>query len=204
MLNIVKIFYSIIKTYKKDIIKVFFYEIYFFIKHFNSSKKIIYAAFFGRENRTIPCPLYYALIIANFANKKKIKSILDLGSGYGRLTNFLDYRTNAKIYGYEFDDEIFKKSLQVKNKNVILKKKNILKISKEINKIDCFIFSDPLKYKKDHEKVVIKIKKIKKNKKYFIIFINVNDSKSKIMNKKNLIKQHISSAKKNIKIYYLN
>jgi len=208
MSNIFKIIYSIINTYKKDIINIIFYEIYFFIKYYNSSSKIFDTAIRGEEklntiaNSTIPCPLYYALIIANFVNKKKIKSILDLGSGHGRLTNFLSYNTNAKIYGYEFNEEIFKKSVQIKNKNVILKKKNILEINKEIYNIDCFIFSDPLKYRVDLDKVVKKIKKIKKNKKYFIIFININNNKGKIMNKKYLIKQHVSSNKKSVKIYY--
>jgi len=210
MINIFKIIYSIISTYKKDFSKIIFYEIYFFLKYCNSSSKIFYTAIFSKEklntiaNSTIPCPLYYALIIANFVNKKKIKLILDLGSGHGRLTNFLSYNTNAKIHGYEYNEEIFKKSIQIKNKNVILKKKNILKINKEIHNIDCFIFSDPLKYRDDLNKVVKKIKKIKKNKKYYIIFINMNDNKNKIMNKKYLIKKHISSVKKNIKIYYLN
>jgi len=208
MINIFKIFSSTINTYNKDVIKVILYEIYFFIKYFNSSSKIFYEAIFSKEkinkisNSTIPCPLYYALIIANFVNKKKIKSILDLGSGHGRLTNFLSYNTNAKIYGYEFNEEIFKKSVQIKNKNVILKKKNILEINREIYNIDCFIFSDPLKYRTDLDKVVKRIKTIKKNKKYFIIFININNNKSKIMNKKNLIKQHVSSSKKSVKIYY--
>jgi SAM-dependent methyltransferase len=208
MLNIFKIIHSIINTYKKDVFKIIFYEIYFFIKYFNSSSKIFYKVIFNKEksntiaNSTIPCPLYYGLIIANFINKKKIKSVLDLGSGHGRLTNFLSYNTKAKIHGYEFNKEVFKKSVQIKNKNVILKKKNILEINKEIINIDCFIFSDPLKYRVDLEKVVKKIKKIKKNKKYFIIFININNNKSKIINKKNLIKQHVSSNKKNVKIYY--
>ena len=208
MLNIFKIIYSIINTYKKDVIKIIFYEMFFLIKYYNSSSKIFYTAISSEEklntiaNSTIPCPLYYALIIANFVNKKKIKSILDLGSGHGRLTNFLSYNTNAKIYGYEFNEEIFKKSVQIKNKNVILKKKNILEINKEIYNIDCFIFSDPLKYRVDLDKVVKKIKKIKKNKKYFIIFININNNKGKIMNKKYLIKQHVSSNKKSVKIYY--
>ena len=97
MFNIIKIFYSIVKTYKSDVIKIFLYEMYFFIKYFNKIKKIILTAIFNKEkintiaNSTIPCPLYYALIIGNFINKKKIKSILDLGSGHGRLTNFLNY-----------------------------------------------------------------------------------------------------------------
>jgi|TARA_B100001142_G_C14333559_1_gene655025 SAM-dependent methyltransferase len=210
MLNMFKIFYSIIKTYKKDILKIFFFEIYFFIKHSDSSIKILIKAFFDKERRNtignsfIPCPLYYALIIAEFINKKKIKSILDLGSGHGRLTNFLSYKTNAKINGYEFDKEIYKKSLQVKNKDVVLKQRNILKINYEINSFDCFIFSDPLKYKKDLEKVVKKICQIKQNNKFFIIFININKNKNKFMKKKKLIKQHISSVKKNIKFYYFD
>ena len=208
MFNIIKIFYYIVKTYKSDIIKIFLYEMYFFIKHFNTSKKIILTVIFSKEkintiaNSTIPCPLYYALIIGNFVNKKKIKSILDLGSGHGRLTNFLNYRTNAKVYGYEFNDEIFKKSMQLKNNDVILKKKNILKIDKEISNIECFIFSDPLKNKVDLNKEKKKIKKIKENKKYFIIFINIDNNKSKVMSKKKLIKQYISSDTKGVKIYY--
>ena len=210
MLNIFKIIYSIICTYKKDIIKIIFYEIFFFIKYYKTSGKFFYTAIWKKEkldksaNSNIPCPLYYALIITNFINEKKIKSILDLGSGHGRLTNFFSYNTNAKICGYEFIEEIFKKSMEIKNKKVILKKRNILKINKEINVFDCFVFCDPLKYKKDLKKIIKRIKKIKKNKKYYIIFININDNKSKVINKKYLVKKHISSPEKNIKIYCLS
>ena len=209
MLNIIKVVFSIISNYKKDVIKVIFYEVFFFMKYFNSSSKIFYTEVFSKKkiniiaNSTIPCPLYYASIIANFANKKKIRSILDLGSGHGRLTNFLDYNTSAKIYGYEFNEKIYKKSIQIKNKNVILKKKNILKIGKEIYNIDCFIFSDPLKHKIDLNKVVNLIKGVKKKKEYFMIFINIDNNKGNIMNIKNLIKKNISSNKRNVKIYHI-
>lgn len=210
MFNILKIIYSIIYTYKKDIYKIIFYEIYFFVKYYKSSSKIFYNAICGEKklnkiaNSTIPCPLYYALIITNFINKKKIKSILDLGSGHGRLTNFFSYNTSAKICGYEFNEEIFKESIKIKNKKVIIKKINILKINGQINNVDCFVFSDPLKHKKDLKKVIKKIKVIKKNKKYYIIFININENKNKIINRKYLVKKHISSREKNIKIYYLS
>ena len=210
MLNTFKIFFSIITTYKKDLFKIIFFELYFLIRHFSTNSKIIYSAISGNQKNnkvstsTIPCPLYYALIIANFINKNKITSVLDLGSGYGRLTNFLSHHTNSKIYGYEFDKEIYKKSVEIKKKNVILKNKDILKINKEIYNIQCFIFIDPLKRAVDLKKVVKKIKKIKKQKEYFLILINIYGGKNKIFTKKQLVKKHISSKKKGIKIYYKN
>jgi len=125
-----------------------------------------------------------------------------LGSGHGRLANFFSCNINARIYGYEFNEYNFKRSIEIKNKKVIIKKRNILKINKEIDNIDCFVLSDPLKYKIDLKKVIKKIKEIKKNKKYYIIFININENKNKIINKKHLNKKHISTRVKNIKIYY--
>jgi len=127
-----------------------------------------------------------------------------LGSGYGRLTNFLDYNTKAKIHGYELLKDIYKKSVLIKNKNVVLKNRNILELKNDIQGIECFVFSDPLKYKKDLEKVVRKIKKIKKKKNYYIIFINIDNLKSKIIAKQNLIYKYNSSKYKSLKFYKIN
>ena len=106
------------------------------------------------------------------------------------------------------DTNLIKKFIKnlskLKKKNVILKNKDILKINKEIYNIQCFIFIDPLKRAVDLKKVVKKIKKIKKQKEYFLILINIYGGKNKIFTKKQLVKKHISSKKKGIKIYYKN
>ena len=63
---------------------------------------------------TIPCPYFFIQKISQFINKKKIRSLIDLGCGFGRITNFLSDSTNAAIYGYEVDNKVF--DIAIKNK----------------------------------------------------------------------------------------
>ena len=105
-----------------------------------------------------------------------------MGSGFGRVVNFLANNTNAKIIGFELDKKVFKKSFKLKNKKVTLFNKNILDLDFSKNQADYYIMIDPLKKEKDIIKLQRKIIDAKKNKKkLYIIMVNIN---KKLINKK--------------------
>ena len=60
----------------------------------------------------MPCPYYFIHKISQFVNKKQIINIVDLGSGFGRITNYLAETTQANILGYEIDKEAFNFSIK--------------------------------------------------------------------------------------------
>ena len=99
-MNKLKFLYSSLYLYRKKIFKIFFFEIYYLIKYFKSGN-------FFKPPDIYPCPYYFIHKISQFVNKKKIGSIIDLGCGSGRITNFLNDTTKAKIYGYEIDNESY-------------------------------------------------------------------------------------------------
>lgn len=52
-----------------------------------------------------------AVILADFASKKKVKRILDLGTGTGIIPLILSHKTDAeKIYGIEYQQESFERA----------------------------------------------------------------------------------------------
>ena len=105
-----------------------------------------------------------------------------MGSGFGRVVNFLANNTNAKIIGFELDKKVFKKSVKLKNKKVTLFNKNILDLDFSKNQADYYIMIDPLKKEKDIIKLQRKIIDANKNKKkLYIIMVNIN---KKLINKK--------------------
>ena len=108
----IKFLISILKSYKKKLIKIFFFEIYYSIKYLLSGN------YYKIQNDnlrtdTIPCPYFFIHKISQFINKKKIRSLIDLGCGFGRITNFLSDSTNAAIYGYEVDNKVL--DITIKN-----------------------------------------------------------------------------------------
>ena len=74
---------------EKKIFKIIFFEIYYSIKYFRSGN-------FFKPPDIYPCPYYFIHKISQFVNKKKISSIIDLGCGSGRVTNFLNDTTKAE------------------------------------------------------------------------------------------------------------
>ena len=56
------------------------------------------------------------LTVARNMRKRKINSVIDLGSGYGRVTNFLSDHTNSKITGFELNMEVYNKSLKLSSR----------------------------------------------------------------------------------------
>ena len=105
--------------YRRKIFKIIFFEIYYSIKYFKSGN-------FFKPPDIYPCPYYFIHKISQFVNKKKIGSIIDLGCGSGRITNFLNDTTKAKICGYEIDKEAFDLANKNRGTNVTIKFGNIL------------------------------------------------------------------------------
>ena len=138
MKSVFILFFKLLNVYKKKRLKILIYEIFFSLKYFKTGNLIKF-----RNNSimtdTIPCPYYFIHKISQFINKKKITSVIDLGSGYGRITNFLNDSTDATIHGYEIDKEVFDdygfdgyiKSVFHMNKlHKLLQEKNIIKYGK--------------------------------------------------------------------------
>ena len=158
--------------YREKIFRVIFFEIYYSIKYFTSGN-------FIKPPDLYPCPYYFIHKISQFINMKKISRVVDLGCGSGRITNFLNDTTKAKIYGYEIDEEAFNLANKNKGTNVTIKFGNILNIDFNNLNFDCFIFNGPL-YKKEHQhdfdKLMKKIEQSMANpdQKYYLIGINLD------------------------------
>ena len=174
-------FKRFIFNYKFFIFRVLYFEILYSLRylefgsHLSTSKHKI-------ATDTVPCVYYFLYKISKFIKKNKINNIIELGSGFGRVVNFLADNTNAKIIGFELDKKIFKKSVKLKNKKVTLFNKNILDLNFSKNQADCYIMIDPLKKEKDTIKLQRKIIDANKNKKkLYIIMVNIN---KKLINKK--------------------
>ena len=202
MKKIFLFFLDIFNIYKKKRFKILTYEIYFALRYFKSGN---YFKFRNHDKMTdtIPCPYYFIYKISKFINKEKINNLVDLGSGYGRLTNFLHDNTEASIWGYELDKDVFDISIKNKRENIIIENKNILDVDYKELKVDCFILNDPLHQKKDLEYLIKKIKVIESNlkKKYYLITININEEKMHIFNEYKLLKITSAGFSKNVKFF---
>ena len=141
--------------------------------------------------------------ISQFINKEKISSVIDLGSGYGRITNFLNDTTKATIFGYELDREVFDISKKNKKINVNIENKNILNVDYQNLKVECFILNDPLHRKTDLEYLIRKIglSRINFPKKYYLIIINVDEKKMHIFNNHKLLKSTFASQSRCVKFF---
>jgi len=183
-----------------------FFEIYYSIKYFKSGN-------FFKPPDLYPCPYYFIHKISQFVNKKEIGSIVDLGCGSGRITNFLNDTTKAKIYGYEIDKEAFDIANKNKGTNVIIKFGNIVNIDFNNLNFNCFILNNPLykkKHQKDFEKLMNKIElsKVDSDKKYYLIGINLDadprhkaESRNHMFEKINLIKVVSAGSIKKVKFF---
>ena len=199
--HILKFLYSLLISYKEKLFKIIFFEIYYSIIYFGRGKSF-------KPPDIHPCPYYFIRKISQFINKKKINSIVDLGCGFGRLTNFLNNTTNAKIYGYEVDKEVFDIANKNKGKNVTIKLGDILNIDYNNLNVECFIVNDPFyKLTKEnliaHESLIKKIEQSRMNleQKYYLIVINVNETRNYIYNNQKLIKVVSAGSLRKIKFY---
>jgi|TARA_B110000438_G_scaffold301367_1_gene356075 SAM-dependent methyltransferase len=168
-----KFYISILSSYRKKIIQIFFFEIFYTLKFKDNFYKIHNSK---TQTDSLPCTYYFLSKISNFINSKSLSKIIDLGSGTGRIVNFLAYSTKAKVIGYEIDSEVISYAKSKKNKNSTFVKKNINLIDFSKADADCYIFNIPLQKEKDIRKLIKKIElgRKKYKKEYFLVVINID------------------------------
>ena len=159
--------------YKRKIFKVTIFEIYYSIL-----KRRLYYKNQNHPDRadSMPCPYYFIYKISKFIKKNSINSAADLGSGNGRIVNFLSSKTKIKMYGYEIDKDMFDYSIKNLNINAQIKNQDINLINYKDLDVDCFILNTPFLKDEMLRNLIEKIFSSKKNtkKKYYIIIINVD------------------------------
>ena len=164
-------FFNFIKSYHKIFFKVLFFEIFYTIR-FNEFLPKIKVQNNSLRTDTVPSIYYFLHEVSKFLKRKKIKSIVDVGSGYGRVVNFISTISKIKSYGIEFDKEVHKSALKFKNINVKLFCGDIFSYDLKKFNSRCFILVDPFKKVKDRNKFLKRFKKIFPKQKKYIIAIN--------------------------------
>jgi|TARA_B110001450_G_C17623727_1_gene482277 SAM-dependent methyltransferase len=198
MITKFKYFKNFFLNYKNVMLKAIFYEtiysIIYSIKYLEFGSHILRSV---NKNATdiVPCAYYFLHEISSFINEKKIKNIVDLGSGFGRTAIFLSDNTKANIFGYELNKEVFKKSLKLKNKNIKFFNKDIMQLNYSQIKSECFIMIDPFTRNEDTIKLQKKIIQSRTSKKntFYLITVNIN---KKLLNKNFRNLKSIKTGKK--------
>ena len=196
MIKYLKAFTEILVNYNFYSIPVLIFEIFFYIKYPDKYNKFKYynSKFLSDP---IPCSFYFLKKIEKFLNKKKIRHICDLGSGYGKVLYFFGKIKNYNIDGVELDKEIYIESLSLKNNNINIYNNNILKFNISNKKYGLFIINDPFKKFSDLKKLINNILKIKKKK--YLVLINLSKEKSNYIKKNLKVLDKIEiSSKRNI------
>ena len=164
-------FFNFIKSYHKIFFKVLFFEIFYTIR-FNEFLPKIKVQNNSLRTDTVPSIYFFLHEVSKFLRKKNIKSIVDVGSGYGRVVNFISAINKIKSYGIEYDKEVHKSALKYKNINVKLYCGDIFGYDLQRFNSKCFILVDPFKRVKDRNKFLKRIKKIFPKQKKYVIAIN--------------------------------
>ena len=194
-------FLNFIRSYHNIFLKVLFFEIVYSIR-FGELLPKIKVQNNSKRTDTVPCVYYFLYQILKFLKKKKIKSVVDVGSGFGRVVNFISSNSGIKSHGIEFDKEVFKSANRYRKKNVHLYCGDVFKFDIKNFNSKCFILVDPFKKAQDNKKFLSKIKKLfPKEKKYVI---SVNYSKGKFPNEWKLIHSIIGSKSRTLKIFEIN
>ncbi len=194
----IKYFYNFIRSYHKIFFQVLFFEIIYSIRFKEFLPKIKIQNNLTRTD-TVPSIYFFLYEISKFIKNNNIKSIVDVGSGYGRVVNFISSINKIKSYGIEFDAEVHRSALKIKRKNVKLYNGDIFKFDIKKFNSKCFILVDPFQKIKDRNKFLSKVKKIfPKNKKYIIA---INNYKGKFPKDFKLIYSLIGSKTRSLKIY---
>ena len=170
-----KIFFLIktLSKYRKKIFKVSFYEIFFSIRMGRNYYKIYNDAL---QADSLPCPYYFIYKIYKFVKKNQINKVIDLGSGNGRVVNFLSTKTNAKVKGFEKDKEIYNYSIKNLNENAEIKLEDINLIDYSNLNANCYILNTPFWQELILKNLIDKIfsSNMSKAEKYYIIIINTD------------------------------
>ncbi len=191
-------FFNFICSYRQILFKVIFYEIFYSIKMKELVPKMKLQNNQYRTD-TIPCVYYFLQEISKFLKKNKINSVVDVGSGYGRIVNFLSKYNNITAHGIEYDLELHRSSLKTKGEKVKLYCGDIFKFDLENFNSICFILNDPFKKYESQKKFFEKFKKMYITKdKYFVA---INFYKIKFPDDFNKVFSIEGSSKKSLNIY---
>ena len=194
-------FLNFVKSYRNIFLKVLFFEIYYSIRFGSLVPKMKIQNDSNRTD-TVPCIYYFLYKISKFLKQKEIKSIVDIGSGYGRVVNFVSYKNNIKSYGIEYDKQVHEVALKIKNRKTSLYCSDVFNFNLRKFNSRCFILVDPFKKNEDRNKIINKIKKLYPNKKKYIIA--VNNYKGGFPEYLKLIKSIIASKTRSLKIFEIS
>lgn len=194
-------FLNFVKSYRNIFLKVLFFEIYYSIRFGSLVPKMKIQNDSNRTD-TVPCIYYFLYKISKFLKQKEIKSIVDIGSGYGRVVNFVSYKNNIKSYGIEYDKQVHEVALKIKNRKTSLYCSDVFNFNLRKFNSRCFILVDPFKKNEDRNKILNKIKKLYPNKKKYIIA--VNNYKGGFPEYLKLIKSIIASKTRSLKIFEIS
>ena len=197
-MNKTNYFFNFLTSYHNIFFKVLFFEIFYSIRFGELLPKIKVQNSYSKTD-TVPCIYYFLHELSKFLKKRDIKSIVDVGSGYGRVVNFVSSINNIKSYGIEYDREVFNYALKNKKNKVNLFCGDILNFNIKKLKSNCFILVDPFKNIKDRNKLLTKIKKLYPGKIKYVILIN--DYKHKFSKEFKLIHCITGSKRRSLKIF---
>ena len=194
----IKTIFNILLKYRSKFFLVFFIEIiYIFLFRYKGNRFKVT----NNKNFTdnIPTPYLFLLKIDKFFKEKKIKKIVDIGCGSGRVVYFFSRKNpELNIDGYEIDKKIYSEAnhIFVKNRKVKIYNRNVLKYSIKTN-YDLYFLADPFKKLYFYNDFFKKI--LKRKKKFYIVIVNNNKS-IKSIKKLNLIDYYYIN-KSGYKIY---
>ena len=194
----IKTIFNILLKYRSKFFLVFFIEIiYIFLFRYKGNRFKVT----NNKNFTdnIPTPYLFLLKIDKFFKEKKIKKIVDVGCGSGRVIYFFSRKNpELNIDGYEIDKKIYSEAnhIFVKNRKVKIYNRNVLKYSIKTN-YDLYFLADPFKKLYFYNDFFKKI--LKRKKKFYIVIVNNNKS-IKSIKKLNLIDYYYIN-KSGYKIY---
>jgi len=165
--------FGVLFKYKRKIFKVAFFEIYYSIFLRRQFYKIYNHV---ERSDSMPCPYYFIYKISKFIKKNTINCAVDLGSGNGRIVNFLSLKTSTKMYGFENDQEMFNYSIKNLNKNAKIEYKDINLINYNNLDADCYIINTPFWNDTMLKNLIDKIflSRVSSKGKYYIIIINID------------------------------
>ena len=165
--------FEVLLKYKRKIFKVVFFEIFYSIYLGRQFYKIHNDT---ERSDSMPCPYYFIYKISKFLKKNFISYAVDLGSGNGRIINFLSLKTSTKMHGFENDQEMFDYSIKNLNKKAKIEYKDINLINYNKLDADCYIINTPFWKDTMLKNLIDKISlsKVSSKKKYYIIIINID------------------------------
>ena len=190
-------FFNFIKSYRNIFLKVFLFELFFLIKFKDFFNNIV---IHNNEHRTdtVPCVYYFLFKISKFIEKEKIKSIIDIGSGLGRIINYVYHQNKIKCYGIEFDKKTYKKSLKLSNNKIKIYNGDAFKFDFDKRKFECFILVDPFKKNYHKKRFLNKLLKLKQKKKFVIL---INFKRILVPKKFKIVYSLIAGKERSLKIY---